>query len=107
MLMQDQSFECRYRSYTDLLTSSTPNATELDAIERQLGRLDHEVAQTGLDQERHVVLRELREEALGALGAAQHRSRIDDARMVADALCAGRKSVRPFDGDSSAPTLGT
>ncbi|MFD3637503.1 hypothetical protein [Streptomyces sp. NPDC058664] len=84
--MPDQSFETRYRSYVDLLSTSTPTMTELDAITRQLGRLNDEVDQAAIVPERQPVLHELKEETGLALGAALHRARIDDASAVAEAI---------------------
>ncbi|MEV6064901.1 hypothetical protein AB0L62_33290 [Nocardia asteroides] len=84
--MPGQSFENRYRSYTDLLTTSTPTLTELDAIARQIGRLSTEVGRADLEEDQHRALEELRNHALGALAAAQHRARIDATAAVATAI---------------------
>lgn len=84
--MPDRSLEDRYRSYVDLLTTSTPTVIELDAITRQLGRLTDEVDQADIAPERQLALRELNDEAVLACAAALHRARIDDAAAVADAF---------------------
>ncbi|MDO3651157.1 hypothetical protein [Nocardia mangyaensis] len=88
--MHQRSFEDRYQSYVELLRDYTPNMTELGAIERQLGRLNHDVVHAVLDPDRRLALLELRNETMTMFGAAMHRARIDDARDAARAAASGR-----------------
>ncbi|MEU5410505.1 hypothetical protein [Nocardia asteroides] len=88
--MQELSYEDRYQSYLDLLHDNTPNMDELGAIERQLGRLNHDVVHAELDRDRRLALLELRNETMTAFGAAMHRARIDDARAAAAAMASQR-----------------
>lgn len=88
--MPEQSYEDRYESYLELLRDNTPTLAELDAIERQIGRLNHAVAYAKLSRDRRWALLELRNKTSTALAAAWHRARIDDARAAVAAAASQR-----------------
>lgn len=80
--MTKRSYEQRYQSYLELLRDYTPTTVELGAIERQIERLNHDMEHAPLYPARRLALLDLRNETMTALGAAQHRARIDDARRA-------------------------
>lgn len=80
--MAKRSYEERYQSYLELLRDYTPTTVELGAIERQIERLNHDMEHAPLYPARRLALLDLRNETMTALGAAQHRARIDDARRA-------------------------
>jgi hypothetical protein len=87
-----QSFEERYQAFLDLLRDNTPNLAEMNSIDQQVRRLNHDLEYAALDPDHRLELIKLRNETMTAVGAALHRARIDDARAVARAVAAGRST---------------
>ncbi|MGY1948930.1 hypothetical protein [Nocardia asiatica] len=87
-----QSFEERYQEFLDLLRDNTPNLAEMNSVDRQVRRLNHDLEYAALDPDHRLALIKLRNETMTAVEAALHRARIDDARAVIRAVAAGRST---------------
>jgi hypothetical protein len=78
-------FEQRYRRYLEMLRDeSALGISELEAVERQIRRLNHDFEHADIPADHRLELIKLRNEAMTKLTAAQHHARIDYARTVAD-----------------------
>ncbi|MGW6335266.1 hypothetical protein [Nocardia rhamnosiphila] len=82
-----EDFEQRYRWYLDLLRDEPAiDPSELQAVERQIRRLNHDFEHADLTPEHRLEVIKLRNEAMTKVMAAQHHARIDDARAAGRAV---------------------
>lgn len=80
-------FEQRYRWYLDLLRDKPAiDPSELEAVERQIRRLNHDFEHADLAPEHRLEVIKLRNEAMTKVMAAQHHARIDDVRAAGRAV---------------------
>ncbi|MBF6209259.1 hypothetical protein IU483_35210 [Streptomyces gardneri] len=87
-----EKFEKRYQEFLELLRDNTPTLAEMNSIDRQVRRLNHDLEYAVLDPDHRLALIKLRNETTTAVEAALHRARIDDARAVIRAVAAGRST---------------
>ncbi|MEU1986142.1 hypothetical protein [Nocardia sp. NPDC019395] len=78
-------FEQRYRWYLEMLRDEPAlGIRELETVERQIRRVNHDFEHADIDPDHRLKLIKLRNETMTKLTAAQHHARIDDARAVDD-----------------------
>jgi hypothetical protein len=78
-----EDFEQRYRWYLELLRDQPAiDHSELQAVERQIRRLNNDFEHADLAPEYRLEVIKLRNEAMTKVMAAQHHARIDDARAA-------------------------
>lgn len=86
-----EDFEHRYQRYLDMFRDErTLSFYELQTVEQQLRRLNHDLECADLPADRRVGLLKLRNETMTEHTAAVHRARIDDARAVQRAVASQR-----------------
>lgn len=77
-------FEQRYRWYLEMLRDEPAlGIRELETVERQIRRLNHDFEHADIDPDHRLKLIKLRNEAMTKLTAAQHHAQVDDARAAA------------------------
>ncbi|WP_040793419.1 hypothetical protein [Nocardia paucivorans] len=86
-----EDFEHRYQWYLDMFRDEcTLSLYELQTVEAQLRRLNHDLEYADLLTDRRVDLLKLRNETMTEHAAALHHARIDDARAVQRAVASQR-----------------